>query len=354
MHFNRKKGDFLAEVIDRWRENGTIDAETATKLEVSFQIRPFDWGKLAMYSFIIAIICGIIAFTALIAEDFLVELVERFFEAPDGVLCLMFAGLAAIVYYLGFRKRRSHPQNVFGNEAVLFIAVLLTAVSIGFLGKLLDRGSGHFSLLLLLAAVLYGVIGYLGESWLVWAFSLLSLGSWYGAETGYMSGWGAYYFGMNYPLRFALFGAVLTGFSFLLKPRMKTANLYSPTYVIGLLYLFVSLWILSIFGNYGDHYAWMRSSTGDLFQWSILFGLVALLAIWYGLKYDDPTARGFGLTFLFINLYTKYFEYFWDDMHKALFFLILAVSFWLIGRKAEKIWNLEFVRHAMRDGENRE
>jgi len=38
------------------------------------------------------------------------------------------------------------------------------------------------------------------------------------------------------------------------------------------------------------------------------------------------------------------FEYFWDATHKAIFFSILAVSFWLIGSKAEKIWNLEFIK----------
>jgi len=31
-------------------------------------------------------------------------------------------------------------------------------------------------------------------------------------------------------------------------------------------------------------------------------------------------------------------------MHAGLFFFILAVSFWLLGRKAEKVWNLEFLR----------
>ena len=42
-------------------------------------------------------------------------------------------------------------------------------------------------------------------------------------------------------------------------------------------------------------------------------------------------SRGFGLTFLFINLYTRFFEHFWDHMHKAIFFALLAVSFWCLG-----------------------
>ena len=50
--------------------------------------------------------------------------------------------------------------------------------------------------------------------------------------------------------------------------------------------------------------------------------------------------RGFGLTFLFINLYTRFFEYLWDSLHKAVFFAVLAVSFWLLGSKAETLWHL--------------
>jgi len=45
-----------------------------------------------------------------------------------------------------------------------------------------------------------------------------------------------------------------------------------------------------------------------------------------------------------INLYSRYFEYLWDITDKTIFFSILALSFWMIGRKAEKIWNVEFLK----------
>jgi hypothetical protein len=72
----------------------------------------------------------------------------------------------------------------------------------------------------------------------------------------------------------------------------------------------------------------------------VLFGAVAIVVVWYGLREDDPVSRGFGLTFLVINLYTRFFEYLWDTLHKALFFAVLAASFWYLGTKAEKIWHL--------------
>lgn len=346
MRFNKKQAEFLEEVVSQWEANGIISADTANILKNSYAVRPFDWSRLARYSFLIAVACAVIAVGAVIADENLLDVIELVFSAPDAALCLVFAGLAAAVFYVGFRLRRSRPENVFGNEAALCVAVFLLAASMTFLGRILDSGNGHFSPVLLLAAVLYGSLGYGFGSKLVWAFSLLSLGSWFGAETGYVSGWGAYCLGLNYPLRFVLFGATLTGLSFCFAFSARSASFRGVTYAFGLLYMFVALWILSIFGNYGDLHSWERSGTLELLHWSVLFAVAALLAVWYGLRRDDAVARGFGLTFLFINLYTRYFEFFWDAMHKAVFFIILGVSFWLIGRKAEAIRNLEFVKTA--------
>ncbi len=213
MRFNKKQGHFLGETIAQWEQDGTINAETAGTLRGSYAIRSFDWNRLAKYSFIIAIVCAIIAFSAIVADEYLVELlmhyVDILFNSSDAALSLIFGIMAAVVFYAGYVCRKKYPKRLFSNEAVLFCAVVLAASSIAFFGKAVDSGSGHFSLLLLIAAVLYGVIGLAFKSKLVWIFSLLSLGSWFGAETGYVSGWGAYFLGMYYPLRFVIFGAVL-------------------------------------------------------------------------------------------------------------------------------------------------
>ncbi len=112
------------------------------------------------------------------------------------------------------------------------------------------------------------------------------------------------------------------------------------TKVMGLLHLFIALWIMSIFGNYGDMEQWRRVPQYELLHWSVIFGAVAVAVIWYGLKRDDGVLRGFGLTFLFINLYTRFFEYFWDSIHKAAFFAVLAVSSWYLASRGERIWSL--------------
>ncbi len=197
--------------------------------------------------------------------------------------------------------------------------MLLTACALWQLGVWLDNGSGRVSVLLLFAALLYGAIGWFSRSGLVWWFALLSLGNAFGAETGYLSGWGAYWLGMSYPIRFIAFGAVLIAAALLLRPLLAQRGLQRVSLAMGLLYLFIALWLLSIFGNYGDLDSWYRARQIELFHWSLLFGLAALAAIWLGLKHDDAMLRGFGLTFLGINLYTRLFEFFWDSMPKTIF-----------------------------------
>lgn len=345
MKLNKKQGLFLKHTIEYWQQQGTITPEVANNLKDSFSIRSFDWERLAKYSFWISMICAVIAIAAITLDEFLMNLIEKIFVDSKLIPCLIFAVVAAAFYLFAYRRRQTKPLHQFSNEAIIFGGVLSTAVSVAYFGQAIDTGSGHFSLLFLLSTIIYAALAFWFPSKLIWVFSLLSLGSWFGAETGYMSGWGAYYLGMNYPLRFVLFGGVLIGLSWLFKRHVRFSDFAHSTYVMGLLYLFIALWILSIFGNYGDLNSWYNVKQYELLHWGILFAFVAIIAIFYGLKHDDATSRGFGITFLFLNLYTKYFEFFWNGMHKAIFFILLAVSFWWIGRHAEKLWNLEFLTH---------
>jgi hypothetical protein len=148
---------------------------------------------------------------------------------------------------------------------------------------------------------------------------------------------------MEIPLLFTGFGSSLIGAAYLMRSYAITTPLWSTTRIWGMLYFFISLWIMSIFGSDGyfdestrERYLprWARR-----FLWSLVFFLAAGGGIWHGLRYDDSTTKGFGLTFLSINLYTKFFEWGWG-YSKPIFFAILAGSFAVVGRYAENVWNL--------------
>ena len=340
MKLGKRQGKFLGKVIERWQTEGTISREEAEKLQSSFTIQTFDWKKLAKYSFWIAIVCALISVTAAVADDYIIHFIEQLFSSSNLVICIALAVFAGAFYFFGLRGRKLKPEKEFSNGALIFMGVLFTAGSIAYLGRAFDNGSKHYSILFLLAAIIYGGLGLWFPSRMVWVFALLSLGSWYGTEIGYQSGWGEYYLGMNYPLTFVFFGAGLTGAAYIFKFWKRLSLFYPSTLKMGLLYLFIALWILSIFGNYGDMDQWERVKQSSLVGWGLLFGATALVFIGIGIKTDDSITRGFGITFLFINLYTRYFEYCWNGLHKAVFFFFMALSFWVVGRWAEKIWNV--------------
>src|SRR4051812_1267482 len=248
----RKHHRIITRIVDRWRDSGVIDTDTSTRLTASISIVSFDWQRTARYAFIAAIFCFVIAVGAVVADKVLTELLMRIFNAPAAVKCAFFAAVSAVIFWYGLLLRKRYPHRPYGNEAVFFLGVLALAASVFFLGVAIDTGSGHYSVLFLIASVLYALLGLWFPSKLVWVFGLISLGAWMGTETGYVSGHGMYFLGMNYPLRFVIFGAALvalgiagqhsfarvgsTAISSSFKERLLSMS--PQTKVIGLLNLF--------------------------------------------------------------------------------------------------------------------
>ncbi|WP_462264468.1 DUF2157 domain-containing protein [Mucilaginibacter sp.] len=341
LNLDKQESEFANRLISHWENEQLIDAAQADGMRHSYETRGFDWMRLAKYSFWIALVCGGIAFASLLVNDTILNWLKQLYYTPDIIISILSAVAAAGFFYTGRVRERRYPKQVFTNEAIIFIGILFTACCIAYLGKTFDNGSGHYSLLFLFSVFVYGFLGWRLNSRLIWLFALISLGSWFGTETGYQTQWNYYFLGMNYPLRFVLFGMVLVAAVYLLKGKKRFAYFWELTYVIGLVYLFISLWLLSIFGNYGHLEQWLLIRQITLYYWGLIALAVAGGFLLYGLKTNDVIAREFGITFLLIFLYTKYFEYLWQHIPHTLFFSVLAVSFWFIGRKAEKIWNLK-------------
>lgn len=339
LNLDKQESEFLNRSIKHWQDERLIDPQTAESLRSSYEVKGFDWMRLAKYSFWIALACGAIAVGSLIINDAVIKWLKKLYNTPDIAISIIAAAAATVAFYFGRRWEKRYPQKVFSNEAIIFTGVLFTACSIAYLGKTFDNGSGHYSLLFLLSIFVYGILAWRMDSRLIWLFALVSLGSWFGTETGYQTRWADYFLGMNYPLRFVAFGIVLLAGIYILKNQKWFQRFWELTYVVGLLYLCMSLWMLSIFGNLGDLDKWWHVRQITFFYWGIISAVVAGGFLFFGLKTKDVIAREFGITFLLIFIYTKYFEYFWDHTNKTLFFAILGASFWLIGRKAERIWN---------------
>jgi hypothetical protein len=84
--------------------------------------------------------------------------------------------------------------------------------------------------------------------------------------------------------------------------------------IFGLLYFNCSLWFLSLRDGW--------SETGNVLPWVIAFTLAAVAEIIIGARLSDAKFTGFGVVFLSIDLYTRFYENFWDKFSMGLFFLI--------------------------------
>lgn len=344
MNINQEKADFLDEIIDTWQQEQLLSAEKALELKNSYSVRSFDWQKLAQYSIYVALACGVFALGSLLLDKKMTLLLEKLYHTPNIVISLISFASAAYLLFIGNKRRKIKSKQVFSNEALLFGGVMLIANGLAYFGKTVNKDIENYSIIFLVAIPVYGFLGYFFKSKLIWAFALLSLGAWFGTQTSYLGKQNLYFLGMNYPLRFVVFGALLTACSWFFKQSNKFNFLFQSTYFIGLVYTFSALWLLSIFGNYASIDQWYKVSQYSLLFWAALSLFICGLTFFLGFKFKDEMAREFGATFLIINLYSRFFEYFWESWHKAIFFGVLALSFWVIGRKAEKIWNLEFLK----------
>lgn len=337
MKVTRSKYRIIQDALHQWQKQGVIDEVTRKALEQNLHVVPFDWRRLASYSFIFAIGCIVIAVIATLADDWIVALISSLVDSPDGYKSLFFALLSGIFFFTGYRRKARYAQQVLLNEALYLLGVISTATSLGYLGIILSRHGLYYPPLAIAATLTYGYLAVRLHSNQIWAFALGSAVVWMIVETGYWSDWDDLLLGMNYSLRLALFSLIMVGLSFTMIHKKLIARFADITRSTGLLILFVSLWLLSITGNYTSWDRWHEVRQYELWGWGVLMAGVSAGAIFYGLKKDIALARDFGVGFLLINLLTRYVEYGYPNLHKALFFGILGLAFWLIGINAEKL-----------------
>lgn len=349
MKVSKQQSIFLRTAIDEWQKDDLITPEKANDLNQSIEVLRFDWRRLARYSFWVSLACVLIALGALLFDDWLLKMVARLFEASSFFLCLFFGILSGLCYTGAFYRRKSHPQNIYSNEALVMLGSIGTAISLGFGGNAFGDIEQNLAILALLAVFIYGGLGVFFRSSSVWLMALLALGVWFDVKTTDWAGNNNYFMGMNQALRFFCLGIALIGSALIAQKYQKLSVLVDATYIGGMLYFFIALWLLSIFGNYSSLELWQNVRQYHFLPWAILMAFTSMAAIYWGLKNEDTVARGFGITFLLLNVYTRFFEFFWNNTHKALFFGILGISFWALGVYAERLWKLAFLKQTNSD-----
>jgi len=339
LDLNKHDKKVVDEALAHWRAEGLLQEDQVQLLEANIDERSFDWKVLAKYAFWVALVSMVLAVISLFADDVLTRFIERFYETPN-VVFVAFFGLLAIVFYgWGLRRKQLQPDKMLSSEMLMLAGACSTAACIGFSGTLLGRATAYYTALFFISVLLYGFLAFKLQSKLLWVFMLGAFGVWFATETAIRSDWGWKFWGMNYPLRFTIFGVLLTLVAVFIQPKIHSLREFQNTsVVVGLFYSMLALWILSIFGNYSDFDAWTLVRQYEIFYWGLLAIIISLGLAIYGLKTKDPVIRDIGFVFFLINLYTRFVEYLWDNVNRTVFFLLLAVSFWVVGIWSERIW----------------
>jgi hypothetical protein len=334
---SKKENQIFNKVMGKLVGNNTIPHKQYDKIKDTIEILKFSWKKLAIFAIWFSIASFVISAGALLGDRKIIQIIILlFFNTPKVIMMVIFGVLSSLILWWGYIRKKTNPQRYISNEIILFCAAITTFIAIDFMDGVVSLSKLHFHFDVLLSSLAFGVIGYCYRSKFIWFLSIFTFGSWMGAQTGYYARYMYYWISMDNPLYFIVFGMVLISLALVIRKVPSLRMFYNVTRNFGLLYFFIALWCLDLLGinyRFGSEEAKLH-----LMYCSLIFALGSVCSIYIGLRLDDKAFRSYGIVFLFINLFTTYFQMFWDSIHKAILFFIFGVCLLLIGLFAERIW----------------
>jgi len=348
MEVEKREAEVIEKAIQAWRAEGVIDEVAAQKLTKHVRVKDSNANVLSLYAFISAVSCGLLAFGALVMDEKWIELLRRRFGFSEILVGVCFAIITLLFVYFSKKRIKKNVYSPAANETFNITIILSLIVTLAYFGRSIGYQNGNYAPLLLVAASAFGIAAWYLRSQLLWATMLVALAGWWGAQTYYWSGDADYVMGMNYPLRFTIFGVSLVLASFAVQHIKALQHFAKVTQVIAWVLFLTAAWTLSIFGNNGSFEEWQRIRQGKFWFWAMSFSLMLIGLIFYAFRKRDDFLRDVCLVFFLLNIYTRYFEYFWDKTNKGLFFAILAFSFWGVGRMAER-WRKKQLENATKE-----
>lgn len=336
MNPNEERNEEMNRAIYEWYEKNYIDEATKERLQHILQQNDNRRNILVTFAVIGAISCGLLAFVTLVMDERWIEFLRKRLGASEWLIGILFFLLTLLLVWLSKRRIKKQQKVSAIQEAFNIIIVMSAAIALAYIGRAFYVQNGNYALLLLIAIIVYALIAMYLHSALVGIVAILSLIGWWGAQTYFWSGGTPYFIGMNYPFRFGLFAVVLLLIFILAGRVLQFKQYWQPIRVFLWLNLCLTWWALSVFGNSATISEWTEIRQKHFWYWAVAYSVFTISMAAYGLKKKDDLLRDLGLAFLLVNIYTRYFEYFWDKTNKGLFFVILAVSFWWMAKLLER------------------
>ena len=343
MHIKKQQAKFLNETIDVWEQQNLVTEEQATKLKQSIVIRKFDWKQVTIYAFILAVACAILSIIVLLADKIILRIIERFTQLTDLSISCLLTFLATLLFFYSKKRFQEKKDMPISNNSLLLLSAFLSLAAISFWVKCFHVHQNYYTFTYFIATILYVVIAIYFQSATVWTLGFIMSCLAFGSFTYSLENKDQYFLGMNLLLRFIPFSVIMFSILRLLKQKENLVAFKKIHYILSLVLFFLAMWLLTIFGNYSKYENWQQVGQFQFVLWSILLFIITVVGMYFGVKKNDLILGNISLLFFIINLITRYFEYFWEPLHKSIFFMILALIFWYIGSRAEKLWNLKFL-----------
>ena len=321
--------------LDELLREGLLEPAAYQQLCERYPTEGWDWRSLGRWFLIfgaVSVVAGLAILGRTLFEFTLTKL----------AVVLGIATLASLGGGQWFKRTR--PALVWtGLSLELLGGPLLIGLTFT-LGAIYSTGSGNWPALLLIDLLLLIGLSYALRNVLLLGLSAVVFFCWFGGFTGYASGWGAYWFGMNYPLRFLMAAIAMIAVAVIHQqsengPLATYRGFFKVWLSGGLFFAEMALWLLSLFGNF-DRASdwWYDASATELVLFNGLWAGLNVALVGLGARRAMRMLTGYGATFLIIQIYTLFFAHLAEHLGLLLSLLIagssaLALTFWLEQRR---------------------
>ncbi len=316
---SRSVREQLAHDIGPWLTDGLISKETHDFLRERYTTREFGLANVVK-SFGVAggvlALFGLFGFAAALAQS---QAFAAFIMLAGG------GGLAAAGIRLASDKLNRYAIS---SKVLLMFGVVTAALGVGVgldaAGVKGPQGIVFTGILIVLPML---VLAYLYKNTFLLSIALIMLFHWVGS---WASMWGrsTYELDVQDPkwMSVAALVVLVVGVYHEYALSAGTGRFYLAYETLALIYLNLSLLILTI-----EWHSTLRPTK----IWIAVWALAAILQIVAGARLHNSLFVSFGVTALFINIYTRYFENFWNQMHSGVFLLLGGGSLFAAGLLCE-------------------
>lgn len=300
----------MAQDLGAWLIDGLISKETHDLLRQRYEARSFGIGQAIKY---LGISGGLLAFFGLLG---LAGAISSSMVVASVLLLAAGAGLTWGGIWLSANKMGRHGTS---SRVVLALGLVTATLGIGVAAHSFDAPD-EMVVVVTGAMVLpvAGFLAYRSGNIFVLILGLLGFFYWVGSWTA-MFGRSTYSVFIQDPRLMSAAALLGVGIGVYHEQhlRERTGHFFQAYEAVGLVCLNLSLLILSIEGD---------ARWGSAYVWIAVLALTAVGQIIAGARLHNDLFTAFGVIALGVNIYTRYFEHFWQRTHEGVFFLVGGLS----------------------------